>query len=167
MCEGVVLNTRVSFLGLVLLGLSLLGGCGLYVGVPAAPGGVLPNAVKTIAGSAIARGSSDGVGASASFSNPQGIVAVGAALYIIDTGNNSIRRLDTLTNAVATFAVGFHSPHGITSDGTNLYVADTDDCTIRRCLFRPGCPLYSQARQVSPALSFLPMGLSTMQGTSM
>ena len=159
MCEGVVLNTRAFFLGLVLLGLSFLGGCGLYVGVPAAPGGVLPNPVKTIAGSAIARGSSDGVGASASFSNPQGIVAVGAALYIIDTGNNSIRRLDTLTNAVTTFAVGFHSPHGITSDGTNLYVADTDDCTIRQVPLLHGAPVVFAGTSGVPGTFFSPYGV--------
>jgi hypothetical protein len=141
MNKAAALNTRVHTLCLTLLMLSLLAGCSLYVGVPAGPGGALPNPVKTIAGSATVRGSSDGLGTSASFNNPQGIVAVGTVLYITDTGNNSIRRLDTLTNTVTTFAVGFHSPHGIASDGTNLYVADTDDCTIRQVPLSTGVPV--------------------------
>jgi hypothetical protein len=127
-----LLSVRAIPLSLVLIVAALLFGCGLYIGTPAGPGGTLPNPVKTIAGSSVARGSADGVGTAASFSNPQGIVAVGTDLYITDTGNNAIRKLDTLTYTVTTFAAGFHSPHGIASDGTNLYVADTDDCTIRQ-----------------------------------
>jgi hypothetical protein len=139
--EAVILNRRILSRCIALMALSLLWGCGLHIGVPAGPGGALPNPVKTIAGSAVARGSADGVGTAASFNNPQGIVAVGSDLYIIDTGNASIRRLDTATNAVTTFTVfvsGTPSPHGIASDGTNLYVADTDDETIRQVALATG-----------------------------
>jgi sugar lactone lactonase YvrE len=116
----------------------LLAGCGMYIGVPAGPGGALPNPVKTIAGSPGVRGSADGLGPAASFSNPQGVIAVGATLYISDTDNNAIRRLDTGTNAVTTLAAGFNSPHGIASDGTNLYVANTYDHTIKQVVIATG-----------------------------
>jgi hypothetical protein len=136
--EAAALNKRPFPLFIVLLGISLFAGCGLYIGDPSGPGGTLSNPVKTIAGSAAVRGSTDGVGTSASFSNPQGIVAVGTDLYISDAGNNAIRKLDTITNAVTTFAVGFNSPHGLASDGTNLYVADTDDHTIKQVVLTTG-----------------------------
>jgi hypothetical protein len=136
--EGSALKKRVLLPSVVLAALSILGGCGLYIGVPGGPGGTLPNPVKTIAGSPTARGSADGVGTAASFSNPQGVVAAGTMLYITDTGNNAIRRLDTGTNTVTTFATGFNSPHGIACDGTNLYVADTDDHTIKQVVLSTG-----------------------------
>jgi hypothetical protein len=116
----------------IVLSLLMAAGCGLYVGSPTGPGGTLPNPVKTVAGTALVRGSADGVGAAASFSNPWGVVAVGTVLYITDASNNAVRALDTTTGAVTTFAAGFNGPHGIASDGTNLYVADTDDSTIKR-----------------------------------
>jgi hypothetical protein len=138
--EAAVLKTRVFSLYALLLGsLLLLGGCGLYLGVPAGPGGALPNPVKTIAGSPAARGIADGVGTAASFSSPQGIVAVGTMLYVADTANNAIRRVDTVTNSVTTFATGFTGgPHGIACDGTNLYVADTDDHTVKQVALATG-----------------------------
>jgi hypothetical protein len=122
----------------VLAGVSLLAGCGLSAVGTTGPSGVLPNPVKTIAGAAGIRGNADETGKAASFSNLQGIVVVGTDTYIADTDNNAIRKLDTVTGAVTTFATGFNCPHGITSDGTNLYVADTYNCAIQQIVISTG-----------------------------
>jgi len=76
----------------------------------------------------------------AQLSDPQG-VAVDAAgnMYISDTGNNSIRKVDT--NGIITTVVGngtsyvgvLNHPLGITVDaGGNLYIADTYNNVVRR-----------------------------------
>jgi hypothetical protein len=92
---------------------------------------VLKLPVDTIAGTAGTLGSADGSGIVASFSTPEGIVGVGTSLYIADTGNGSIRKLDLNTGLVSTFATGFTNPHGITSDGTSLFLCDTGNNVIR------------------------------------
>jgi len=105
-------------------------------------------AVTTLAGTAGARGNTDGAGAVARFSNPAA-VAVDAAdnLYVADHDNNTIRKV-TGSGVVTTLAgtagatgstdgagtaARFRSPSGVTADrnGT-LYVADQDNSTIRK-----------------------------------
>jgi DNA-binding beta-propeller fold protein YncE len=49
--------------------------------------------VTTIAGTALSAGSSDGIGVEASFRYPLGITTDGTSLYVADTGNNMIRRI--------------------------------------------------------------------------
>jgi sugar lactone lactonase YvrE len=102
-------------------------------------------AVTTVAGSGAAS-SVDAPGTLASFNGPKGITTDGTNLYVADTGNNTIRKIDS-SGAVSTVAgsgaIGstdnltgtlatFHLPSGITSDGTNLYVADTANHLIRK-----------------------------------
>jgi sugar lactone lactonase YvrE len=94
------------------------------------------------------QGSADGVGATAQFRNPQGVVADAAGnVYVADTGNNVIRVItpggvsSTLAGVagVAGSADGtgsgatFNQPTGITLDSaTNLYVTDSGNNTIRK-----------------------------------
>lgn len=102
--------------------------------------------VTTIAGTSGTTGSADGTGTAARFSNPQGIVALAGDLYVVDTGNNTIRKVTT-AGVVTTLAgtagtpgsadgtggsARFDAPVGIAAIGTNLYVADTGNHTIRR-----------------------------------
>jgi sugar lactone lactonase YvrE len=104
--------------------------------------------VTTLAGAA-EDGTADGIGAQARFANPIALASDGAgALFVVDQGNFNIRRVDTATGAVTTFAgvtraggsadgIGtkalFFNSSGITSDGSgNLYVADTGNHTIRK-----------------------------------
>ncbi|MEI6207741.1 MAG: hypothetical protein WCP20_13240 [Desulfuromonadales bacterium] len=50
-------------------------------------------AVTTIAGTAGTAGHNDAIGAAATFDTPIGITTDGAALYIVDSGNNTIRKM--------------------------------------------------------------------------
>ncbi len=103
--------------------------------------------VTTLAGSADSRGSADGTGSAARFYNPLGITSVGTSLYVTDTCNHTIRRIDIASAEVTTLVGGagnrgsadgtgsaarFDTPSGITSDGTSLYVADQGNNMIRR-----------------------------------
>jgi hypothetical protein len=105
------------------------------------------NTVTTVAGYAGSTGSVDATGTDARFNYPYGITTDGTDLYVVDTNNNTIRKITVSTGAVTTFAgaagaagsangtgtnARFNHPDGITSDGTNLYVADTGNNTIRK-----------------------------------
>jgi sugar lactone lactonase YvrE len=107
-------------------------------------------AVTTLAGTMdVNNGSYDGVGANASFNTPSGVAAFGGQVYVTDTENHTLRRIDVATATVTTIAgafgmgssvddVGtaarFKEPEGLAIDatGTHLYIADTDNQTIRR-----------------------------------
>lgn len=103
--------------------------------------------VTTIAGGG--RGSSDGPASQAGFNDPKGLALVAGqgVLYIADTGNSLIRKLDLNAQVVSTIAGGnaagyvdgplaaarFNNPYGIAAaaDGNKLYVADTGNNAIR------------------------------------
>ena len=99
--------------------------------------------VSTLTGSAGVSGSTDGTGTSATFNLPFGITTDGTNLYVADTGNSTIRKIDiasglvsvstmTVTDATTGTAATFHTPYGIATDGTSLFVADTGNNTIRK-----------------------------------
>jgi hypothetical protein len=59
--------------------------------------------VTTLAGKAFVTGSDDGTGSAARFNNPWGIASDGQnSLYVSDQGNDTIRKVDTVTGAVTT-----------------------------------------------------------------
>lgn len=107
--------------------------------------------VTTLAGSG-QYGSADGTGAAASFDGPQGVTTDGTHLYVADTYNNKIRKIEIATGVVTTLAgngsdsdadgtgaaASFDSPRGITTDGTHLYVADSDNNKIRKIEMETG-----------------------------
>jgi sugar lactone lactonase YvrE len=66
----------------------------------------------------------DGVGPRARFSRPWGVVADGGALYVADSGNGRIRRVDPSTGAVTTVAAGLEHPLAVEPAGDALFVAD-------------------------------------------
>ncbi len=102
--------------------------------------------VTTLAGEYGEAGTDDGPGSVARFNWPRGITMVGGDLYVCDSSNNTIRRIDLDTLEVSTFAgsgssgsgdgegtaASFDAPSGITNDGTNLYVTDELNHTIRK-----------------------------------
>ena len=100
--------------------------------------------VTTLAGSATS-GSTDGTGAGASFTYPQGLTTDGTNLYVTDS-NYLIRKVVIATGVVTTMAlsdgsgtaVNLSYPESITTDGTNLYVIDTSGSKIRKIVIATG-----------------------------
>lgn len=104
--------------------------------------------VSTLAGSTTA-GSADGIGAVAGFNYPTDVALSndGATLYVADSYNNEIRKIDLATGAVSTFAgsttpgfvdatgtsATFHYPKGVKLDTSgNFYIADFNNNAIRK-----------------------------------
>jgi sugar lactone lactonase YvrE len=104
--------------------------------------------VVTLAGSAGVPGSSDGIGTIARFRTPAGIaIDATGTIYIGDTGNNTIRKIDT-SGVVSTLAglagaagsqdgfgtaARFNRPYHIVIDANgSIYVADGGNNTIRQ-----------------------------------
>jgi hypothetical protein len=107
--------------------------------------------VTTLAGTGKA-GAADGAGAAASFAQPNGITTDGTSLYIVDSGNNKVRKLVIASGLASTLAgsgsagavdgaaaaASFNTPAGITSDGTYLYVGDSGNQKIRKVAIASG-----------------------------
>ncbi|MHB1045548.1 MAG: SMP-30/gluconolactonase/LRE family protein [Thermoanaerobaculia bacterium] len=102
--------------------------------------------VSTVAGNGT-YGFADGPGASAMFRNPYGVAVDSSGdLYVVDTSNHRIRRIDTAGNVstlagngTADFFDGpgasamFSYPRGVAVDASgNVYVADRDNHRIRK-----------------------------------
>lgn len=103
--------------------------------------------VTTFAGGTGAAGFLDNTaGLSARFSSPSSLAAIGTDLFVADTGNHVIRKIDgaafvtTLAGGAhpPDFADGvgsaarFNGPKGIGTDGASIYVADTQNHAIRK-----------------------------------
>jgi hypothetical protein len=104
--------------------------------------------VTTLAGTAGASGSADGVGAAARFNFPYGVATDGAGnVYVADTSNDVIRKITTggvVTTLAGTAgmagstdgtgaAARFNEPYQLATDGAGtVYVADLIDNTIRK-----------------------------------
>ena len=106
--------------------------------------------ITTVAGTGTTGFSGDGDPATAAqLNSPSGMAVDGSGnLYIADTGNHRIRKLDaegTITTVAGTGTSGFNGdggpateaqlndPHGVSVDGSgNLYIADTGNHRIRK-----------------------------------
>ena len=105
--------------------------------------------VITLAGTPGVTGTVDGSGGAAQFNNPSGIAVDSSGnVFVADTGNNTIRKINSSSGQVITLAgspgqcgnvdgpgagAQFASPMGIAVDNSlNLYVADTGNNTIRK-----------------------------------
>lgn len=105
-------------------------------------------AVTTFAGVSGAAGSTDGAGAGARFSKPQGVAVDSAGnVYVADTGNHTIRKV-TSAGVVTTLAgaaqqsgsndgfgggARFNGPYAVAVDNDgNVYVTDFFNSTIRK-----------------------------------
>jgi DNA-binding beta-propeller fold protein YncE len=103
--------------------------------------------LRVIAGTLFQQGSNDGVGPAARFNSPDGMTMNGQDLYLCDTNNSDIRKINVASGTVTTIAgtaniggtedgVGsaahFNLPTQIATDGASLYVADSGNSSIRR-----------------------------------
>ena len=103
--------------------------------------------LSIVAGTTFQQGSNDGIGASARFNSPDGMAIVGQDLYLCDTSNSDVRKINIPSKTVTTIAgtanisgtedghgtaAHFNLPTQITTDGQALYIADSDNNTIRR-----------------------------------
>jgi streptogramin lyase len=105
--------------------------------------------VTTLAGTPNMVGNVNGVGAAARFQKARALVYDGIGnLYIADSGNNAVRKLNVATRQVTTYAMGstnpgfadgplatanFYAPFDIAIDGSgHLYIADYGNLRIRR-----------------------------------
>jgi DNA-binding beta-propeller fold protein YncE len=101
--------------------------------------------VGTLAGSGTSLfdfGDVDGIGNQARLQHPLGVALAGDQLYVADTYNSKIKRVDLGTLETTTFLGGghgwrdgtdpqFYEPGGLSFDGGRLYVADTNNHAIR------------------------------------
>lgn len=106
--------------------------------------------VETLAGMDHRGRFRDGIGEAARFNNPEGLAISpdGKTLYVADSRNNRIRKIDLATKAVTTLAghsfasgndgigdrAGFAQPRGlaISPDGKTLYIGDSGNNMIRK-----------------------------------
>src|SRR5262249_5190678 len=94
--------------------------------------------VSTFAGQAGSTGSSDGVGEAARFNEPTGLASDGTYLYVSDSVNMTVRRIDLRTAEVTTIVgsaggggfadgpaaqAGFERPSGLALGDGSLYMA--------------------------------------------
>ncbi|HEY3490935.1 MAG TPA: hypothetical protein VGK27_12565 [Candidatus Deferrimicrobiaceae bacterium] len=116
----------------------------------------LSNGVAIYAGIADTPGAIDCTAAtSATFMDAQGITTDGTFLYVSDTGNQLIRKVNIGTGAVSTVAgtegvsgmddnttgpggTTFLYPQFITTDGTNLYLTEPDSNIVRKVVIATG-----------------------------
>jgi sugar lactone lactonase YvrE len=115
--------------------------------------------VTTLAGLAGAPGRSDGVGAAARFNHPSGLACDGTHLYVADSDNALIRRVDLVSVEVAGvrgqtitiaggahgsldgrgLSAGFVDPFGVAWDGAGtLYITDFESHVVRALALATG-----------------------------
>jgi len=135
--------------GSTVVGAHLMGGAiqGVTLNLASASGAASAT-VSTLAGLSPLNTAADGVGQAARFKGAQDSIVDGAGdLFVLDTGNNIIRKIVIATGAVTTvagqagvagaadgtgLAATFNGSNGITTDGASLYVSDFNNNKIRK-----------------------------------
>ncbi len=91
-------------------------------------------------------GKEDGPPAKSKFNRPRGLATDGKFLYVSDTANNVIRKIDLSNNTTSAFAgtgaegndngkaaeATFNHPEALATDGATLYATDADNHAIRK-----------------------------------
>ena len=84
------------------------------------------------AGTATVSGSTNGASTVALFNNPEGIWSDGPTLYIADSLNNSLRKMDFITGQVANLnTTTLNNPKGVWTNQYMAYVADAGSHSIK------------------------------------
>jgi sugar lactone lactonase YvrE len=71
-------------------------------------------------------GDVDGVGDSVRLQHPQGVSLHDGEMFVADSYNDAIKRVDVATRTARTFVRKLHEPGGIAAARSHLYVADTN-----------------------------------------
>jgi DNA-binding beta-propeller fold protein YncE len=108
---------------------------------------IASRSATVLAGELFKDGSNDGVGPTARFHSPDGMAMIGRNIYVADTTNSDIRKINLDTKTVSTAAgvanisgtddgpagqAHFNLPTQLATDGSNLYITDSGNSTIRR-----------------------------------
>jgi len=124
--------------------------------------------VSTFAGKPGAGGHLNGNPEKAMLRFPHGIATDGKLLYVADTGNSTVRKIDLATRQVGTVAgmagvAGladgvkdqgrFNAPKGLATDGTNIYVADTINGALRKVVIETGAVTTLAGKDFQPGAS--------------
>jgi DNA-binding beta-propeller fold protein YncE len=102
--------------------------------------------VKTVGGQAGTSGKTEGGANKSLFAGPRGVAVDKKAIYVADTGNDVIRKIDINTLETSTIAgtgeegdkdgpalqAQFDNPGAICTDGAFLYILDADNHSIRK-----------------------------------
>ena len=102
--------------------------------------------VKTVGGQAGTSGKAEGGANKSLFAGPRGVAVDKKAIYVSDTGNDVIRKIDINTLETSTIAgtgeegdkdgpalqAQFNNPGAICTDGAFLYILDADNHSIRK-----------------------------------
>jgi hypothetical protein len=115
---------------------------------------VATGAVTTLAGQAGNGGYADGTGSAARFNGVHGLALDGGSLYVADSSNHVIRKVDVQSGVVTTLAgragtsgyadgtgnaARLNRPRSLIADGAgNLYVADSDNNRLRKVVIASG-----------------------------
>jgi DNA-binding beta-propeller fold protein YncE len=90
------------------------------------------NTVTTIAGGDLFEfGDKDGVGDAVRLQHPLAVAVHDGAVYIADTYNHKIKKLDPASRRVTTFVGDFYEPGGLSIANGTIYVADTNNHAIQ------------------------------------
>ena len=102
--------------------------------------------VKTIGGQAGTSGKTEGGPNKSLFSGPRGVAVDKKTIYVADTGNDIIRKIDISSLETSTIAgtgeegdkdgpalqAQFNNPGAICTDGSFLYILDADNHSVRK-----------------------------------
>ena len=141
---------------------------------------------STLAGLAGSVGSTDAIGDAARFNTPRGLAIDGAGnLFVADTGNHTIRKIEIATGTTTTIAgmaevpgtaddIGelarFNGPRGLAIDGAgNLFVADMGNHVVRRIDLTTGAVMtvVGTPARAKVAPGPLPAGLNHPTGVAL
>lgn len=105
--------------------------------------------VETLVGTGLFDfGNRDGVGDEALLQHPLGLTTDGRYLYVADTYNGTVRRLDPRTRALVTLGTrAFDEPGGLSFALGSLYIADTNNHTVKVMPADGGEPTELEFRQ--------------------
>jgi hypothetical protein len=112
--------------------------------------------VSTLAGLAATSGSADGIGADARFYGPTAITTDGTYLYVVDWGNDRLRKIVIATREVSTIPASVSGAYGITTDGTYVYAVVYGSSCIRKIEIATGA-----ATSIAIAAVAKPYGIAT------